>query len=96
MLRVPENGRGAAQAALRSDQLGRAQGLAAGLTLVAPGTGGLAVGAGALNIAVRQKALAPGAKGLGHGVLIEIVLFQQGAEDVLGYLGVVGSAGGGK
>ena len=57
---------------------------------------GCAVGAGALNIAVGQKALTVGAIGLGHFILEYMAFFEQCEEYILYYLGMIGRAGGGK
>ena len=77
MLRSLGLGRASAQPATRILQLQRVGGLAALVALVAPGLLEIAEGAGAIDIAVRQVALALGAEGLRHAVAVYVALLQQ-------------------
>jgi hypothetical protein len=64
--------------------------------LVTTSSGRITIRAGALNIAVRQKALAIRAVGLRYSRVIDIALILQGKEYVLGYPGMVSRAGSGE
>ena len=70
--------------------------LTALIALVPACSRGIAVRAGALNIAVRQETLALGAERLSYGILVNITIFLEGEEDILCYLGMVGGAGSGE
>ncbi len=96
MLRILEYGRCPANATVDANQLNRVQGLAADLALVAAGAGVGAVRAGAFHVPVGQETLAFGAVGLGDGLLVDVAFLQQGEENIVSYLSVVGGAGGGE
>ncbi len=96
VLRVPGDGGGPADAAVRLDKLGDVEGLAAGVALVAAGAGGAAGGADTFHVAVGQEALAFRAVELRYRLFIQIASLQQPQENVLGDGGVVGSASGGE
>jgi hypothetical protein len=96
MLRVLKLRRSTTYATSWLDKFHRIQRLAALITLVTPRPVKATVGAGALNVSVRQKALAGGTEGLLNSIFIYIVLIKKGDKDVLCYLGMIGSAGSSK
>ncbi len=85
--------RRAAQGAAGLDQVRGAVGLAALLTGVTVLVGSLAVGAGALDEAVRQEALVHLAVGLLDVALLDVAVLLQLAVDVLGVVLVLGRVG---
>ena len=89
VLRPPNLGRRSAHPTLQVNKVGGVQGLAAGVALVAPGPGAIAVRTRPLDIAVGEVAAAALAVGQHHLALVDIVLRQQLQEDVLHHLPVV-------
>jgi len=81
---------------MRVNQFSGVQGRTAIITLVTLCSGSVTVRAGALNIAVRQEALAPGAKGLGCRIFIDIAFIKKGKKNIIHHLSMVSGSGSGE
>ena len=93
---VPEFRRVAVEAAADVDEVLGVHGFAAAIALVAPRRVIAAMGAGSLDVAVRQEALVHQRVGHGSGLLVEVALLKEFEEDLVGRIAMVVRAGASK